>query len=179
MKLLKLKPKKLTLRTMILLEKKGLIKRFKPTKNVLEVKKGKDAVDILYTTSTKFGSHKLICVGKNFTKIQLNTHPDNEDFIIFNPTNYKFKPLYLIIGLNKYKIIEKKAKNNTLTSKDILAIELVYNNPKLSLFTMLKGTPHCEITVEGKRKHPIFFVTEPTKLTWHILDIQDYKLELF
>ena len=81
--------------------------------------------------------------------------------------------------VNNYKIIENKAKNDTLTTNDILALELVYNNPKLSLFTMLKGTPHCEITKEDLGKPPIFFVTEPTNLTWHILNIYKYHLKLY
>jgi len=179
MKILKLKPQKLTYKTLLMLEKKGLIKTFTPPKNVLNTKKDKDSVNILYKTLPKYGTHKLICVAKNLTQITLNTHPDNEDFIIINPTNYKFKPLYLIIGLYNYKIIENKAKNDTLTTNDILALELVYNNPKLSLFTMLKGTPHCEITKEGLRKPPVFFVTEPTNLTWHILNIHKYHLKLY
>lgn len=178
MKTLYLKPKKVNHKILLMLEKMGLIKTFSLPKTVLNIKKDTDVVEVMYKTLPKYGSHKLICVGKNISKIQLNTHPENEDFIIINPTNYKFKPLYLIIGLHNYKIIEKKAKNDTLTQKDILALELVYNNPKLSLFTMLKGTPHCEITKNSFGKPPVFFVTEPTKLTWHILNLYDYQLEL-
>ena len=173
-----LKPQKLTYKILFMLEKKGLIKTFVPPKDIYNTKKGTDSVKIIYKTMPKYGTHKLICVCKNITNIMLNTHPDNEDFLIINPTNKKFKPLYLIIGLYNYKIIENKAKKNILTEKDILALELVYNNPKISFFTMLKGTPHCEITQKGGKNPPIFFVTEPSNLTWHILNIYKYNIEL-
>lgn len=179
MKKLQLKPQKINEKIIRILEKKGLIKTLLPQKNFYNLKKNTDKVETIYSTSPQFGSHKLICVGKNITKIVLNTHSDNEDFLIINPTKYKFKPLYLIIGLHHYKVIEEKFRKDTITNEDILALELEYNNPILSFFTMLKGTPHCEVTSHNHNgKAPVFFVTEPTNLKMYILNTYNYQISL-
>lgn len=178
MKTIFLKPTKATPQIFSSLEKRNLIKTFKPTKKVLNVKPGHGAVDVLYSSAPQFGTHKLICVGLNITNIKLNYHPENEEFIIVKNTKDKVKPLFLIIGLQKYNILEKKAKNGKLSSKDFLALRLEYNNPKTGIFTMLKYTPHCEITLPGNTAHPYFFVTEPTDIKMNYLNLPDYELIL-
>lgn len=177
MKKIILKPLPATEQSFNYLEKLNLIKTLNFSKNMLKPK-GSD-VEVIYQTSHKYGTHKLICVAKTITEIKLTYHPDNEDVILLNPTKIKFKPLYLIIGLYNYKIIEKKAQLGTLSDSDILAVELKYNHPKLSFFTILKNVPHCEITLPGKKNlHPIFFVTEPSKLTMYTLKLNNYDIEL-
>lgn len=177
---LKLKPVVASERLFAVLEEKGLIRRLKPTQKIIENHKVQGMVDVMYASSPEFGSHKLICVGlsKNSTQINLNTHPDNEEFIIMDSTRVNFNPLYIIIGLHKHKELEEKARSKQLSQKDFLAIRLKYNDPATSIFTMLKDTPHCEITENKNGNPPIFFVTEPTGLTMNYPDLADYKLGL-
>ncbi len=178
MKTIALKPRKVTASILLQLEKCGVIKTFTPSPKVLKLKKGTDgAVETIYTTAPRYGTHKLICVGKNATDIVLTTHPDSEDFLIINTTAQRHKPLYLIVGLYKQKEFERRARKGLLGSKDILALELEYNSA-LSAFTMLKDTPHCEVTVPGKGMHPVFFVTEPSDFAMCCLELPDYKFIL-
>ena len=145
---------------------------------MLNLKPGTDVVETIYTSAPRYGSHKLICVGKNITKIRLSSHPDNEEFIIINPCKRKFKPLFLIIGLEKHEALEKKAKSGRLTVKDIIALKLKYNDPETSFFIMMKSTPHWEATVPGKGPAPVFFVTEPAQLKMNYLNTGSYRLLL-
>ena len=178
MKILKLRPINITPLIISSLEHRGLVRAFRPTPKALRVGEGKCIVEKIYSTARRFGTHKLICVGKNETKITLTTHPDNEDFIVINPTGYKFKPLYLIIGLGAKKDLERKARAGQLKARDIMALRLKYNDPKICAFTMLKDTPHCEVTVPGSGKAPVFFVTEPSDFKMARVNLHKYQLGL-
>ena len=59
-----------------------------------------------------------------------------------------------------------------------MALQLKYNDYRTSLFVMMKDTVHCEVTVPGKAKHPVFFVTEPTNLGVQKIDLSPYHLQL-
>jgi len=161
MKIIDLKPMDMTPAVMRRLEKLGLVRAFRPTPASLRVKEGGCVVDKVYATAARFGTHKLICVGTNETRIGLTTHPDNEDFIVINSGRHKFKPLYLVIGLDGPGGLERKAKTGRLSGRDVLALRLGYDDPETCAFTMLKNTPHCEVTLPGPGKAPVFFVTEP------------------
>lgn len=180
MDILKLKPVNITYEILCFLETKQLVRTLRPTLKILQNHSAGGMVDTIYTSATEFGTHKLICVGlsANSTQIELNSHPDNEEFIIINNTFTKFKPLYMAIGLHKHNILEEKAKNKELTSDDIMLLRLKYNDAKTSIFTMLKDTPHCELTTKEDGIHPIFFVSEPSNLTMNYLQIASYKLAL-
>lgn len=179
MKILQLKPADVTPAILARLERRGSIRTFKPGKKALNVKEGKCVVEKIYSTAPRFGAHKLICVGKNETRIALTTHPDNEDFIVMNPTGHKFKPLYLIIGLDSRKNLERKARDGRLSARDMIALRLKYNDPKVSLFTMLKDTPHCEVTVPGKGAGPVFFVTEPADFRMAHVKLHNYENSIY
>lgn len=178
MKIIELKPVPVSPRILQLLDRKGLIRTFRPPAKVFGLKPGTGVVDVVYATHSRYGSHKLICVGKNETEIRLTTHPDNEEFFIINNTKKKFKPLYLIISLHRERELSRRAQDGRISSKDILALELKYNDCSLSLFTMLKGTPHCEVTIPGAQEAPVFFVTEPTNLTMKVVDLAGWKPRL-
>ena len=164
MKIIDLTPVVVTPGIIRRLERLGLMRAFRATPRSLCVKEGSCVVDKVYATAPRFGTHKLICVGKNEPQIGLTTHPDNEDLIVINPGGYKFKPLYLIVGLDSAKNLARKAKLGRLSGRDILALRLRYDNPKTCAFTMLRNTPHCEVTLPGPGKAPVFFVTEPNGL---------------
>jgi hypothetical protein len=159
-----LKPVKSSTKVFKYLEKKGLISVLKPTDKALKTRTKTGTVDILYTSNKRFGSHRLMCIGKRTKKVQLCYHFDNEDFIFINPGNIDYQKLYLIFALDKIDVFGKKLKKNLLNSKDFVAVEIVYNDPNLSFFTMLKKTVHCEVVKDEDKQHPVFFVTESSDL---------------
>jgi len=59
-----------------------------------------------------------------------------------------------------------------------MALKLKYNHPVLSIFTMLKGTPHFEVAGRGRKEAPVFFVTEPSRLKLCSVRLAGYRLEL-
>ena len=159
-----LKPVKSSIKVFKYLEKKGLISVLKPTDKALKTRTKTGTVDILYTSNKRFGSHRLMCIGKRTKKVQLCYHFDNEDFIFINPGNIDYQKLYLVFALDKIDVFNKKLSKNLLSSKDFVAVEIVYNDPKLSFFTMLKKTVHCEVVKDEDKQHPVFFVTESSNL---------------
>lgn len=175
MEIIKLKPVTVTSKILSFLERRNLIRTLKPTKRVLNSKSKRGALGTIYSSSLKFGSHRLICIKPDLAKIKLNSHPDNEDFIIINNTANKFRPLYMVIGLHKHRLLEEKAKNKKLIKDDFIFLRLRYNDPKTSIFTMLKDTPHCEFILPGDGPTPIFFVAEPGRLKMRVLKLDGYK----
>ncbi len=160
-----LKPVKSDTKIFGLLEKKGLIKTFKPTKKALGTKKRNGCVDILYTSRKSFGAHRFMCIGKKNKKVQLCYHLDNEDLFFLNPQNTDYAKLYVVFALDKTDNFSKKLKNETLTNKDFITIEICFNDAKLSFFSILKGTVHCEIINKNQQKqHPVFFASEASEL---------------
>lgn len=159
-----LKPVKSSIKVFKYLEKKGLISVLKPTDKALKTRTKTGTVDILYTSNKRFGSHRLMCIGKRTKKVQLCYHFDNEDFIFINPLNTDYQKLYLVFALDKIDVFSKKLSENLLSSKDFVAVEIVYNDPNLSFFTMLKKTVHCEVVKDEDKQHPVFFVTESSDL---------------
>ena len=159
-----LKPVKSSTKVFKFLEKKGLISVLKPTDKALKTRTKTGTVDILYTSNKRFGSHRLMCIGKRTKKVQLCYHFDNEDFIFINPGNIDYQKLYLVFALDKIDVFSKKLSKNLLSSKDFVAVEIVYNDPSLSFFTMLKKTVHCEVVKDEDKQHPVFFVTESSDL---------------
>ena len=161
---IKLKPVKPSIKVFNYLEKKGLISVLKPTDKAIKTRTKTGTVDVLYTSNKRFGSHRLMCIGKRTKKVQLCYHFDNEDFIFINPSNVDYQKLYLVFALDKIDVFGKKLSENLLSEKDFVAVEIVYNNPNLSFFTVLKKTVHCEIVEDENKQHPVFFVTESSNL---------------
>lgn len=164
-----LKPVKAGEKIFNFLERKNLISVLKPTEKALKTKKKNGAVDVLYTSRKSFGGHRLMCIGKKNTKVQLCWHSDNEDLFFLNPLNMDYRKLYLIFALDKLDVFNKKFLKNNLKDKDFIAVEVSYNNPNLSFFSILKKTVHCEIIEskiesEIKKQHPVFFVSESSEL---------------
>ena len=159
-----LKPVKSSTKVFKFLEKKGLISVLKPTDKALKTRTKTGTVDILYTSNKRFGSHRLMCIGKRTKKVQLCYHFDNEDFIFINPGNIDYQKLYLIFALDKIDVFSKKLSKNLLSSKDFVAVEIVYNDPNLSFLKKKKKTVHCEVVKDEDKQHPVFFVTESSDL---------------
>jgi hypothetical protein len=171
-----LKPVKSSTKVFNFLEKKGLISVIKPTEKAIKTRTKTGTVDILYTSNKKFGSHRLMCIGKRTKKVQLCYHFDNEDFMFINPSNTDYQKLYLVFALDKINAFNKKLSENLLTGKDFVAVEIVYNDPKLSFFTMLKKTVHCEVVKDEDKQHPVFFVAESSNLKNNKIRHKDLKI---
>ncbi|MBP7652799.1 hypothetical protein KA977_05210 [Candidatus Dependentiae bacterium] len=172
-----LTPVEMSLSLLNMLESKKLIQTLKPTQKILNLQPNSgNCVDLIYSSDIQFGSHKLICIGLNSSTVKLNSHPDNEEFILLNSTNLIFKPLYLIIGLLKHDEFQNKIYEKKLSAEDLIAIKLKFNDPVLSIFTMLKQTVHCEVTDTSDKQCPIFFVTEPSSLKQNFIDASHYKI---
>ncbi|MCL1971399.1 MAG: hypothetical protein FWG57_00190 [Endomicrobia bacterium] len=173
-----LEPQKVSLSLFTALEKLKLIKLIRPAKKTLETKTKTGTVSKFYVSSAKSGAHSLMSVGKRTQDIKLSWHGDNEDFLLINPLNLKFKKLYLIISYLKKTAFLKKLTARKISKKDFAAIELEFNNPRLSFFIMLKNTVHCEITDNSKGQHPVFFVTEPSGLESNKIKMKNFDIRL-
>jgi hypothetical protein len=173
-----LNPVKASLKLFKELEKKKLIRLLRPTEKTVNTKTKTGAVSKFYVSSKKFGTHTLMCVGKRTLDIRLSYHDDNEDFVLINPLGLKFKKLYLVLSFFKGAQFIKKFLSKKLEKKDLIAIELEFDNPQLSFFTMLKGSVHCEITDASKGQHPVFFVSEPSRLKDNKLTRSLYDIKL-
>ncbi|MFH1415057.1 MAG: hypothetical protein ABIH89_03095 [Elusimicrobiota bacterium] len=160
------------------LEDRDLLMRFSPPERLTQLQQGEDGIDTLYISEPEYGSHKLACIGKNTTEIKLASHPDNEEFILVNPTAIEYKPLILIVGLYKHPFFQEKAEKRMLDADCLVAIEMKYNDPGTSFFTMLKNTPHWEVTMPGTGPAPVFFVTEPAGLQMPFIDLNGYSISI-
>jgi len=179
MKEIVLNPVKPSEKIFKLLEKKNLIKRIMPTKKALETKTRTGAVDIFYTSRNIYGAHRLMCIGKRTKFIRFCCHKDNEDFLFLNPQNTDYARLYLVFALDKIYTFSAKLKKEILTNKDFVAVEISYNDPNFSFFTLIKDTVHCEVISSENKQHPVFFVTEPSKLKNNKLDHKNIKFSIF
>ena len=178
LKTLKINPVKITPKLLDKLEKLGLITQLKYTPESVKTKEPNGIVDEIYRTERRFGPQKLICVAKKQTHIEMTIHGDREELLMLNGAGFKFKPLYLIIAMDKIKVFNRKVKEGKLAGKDVIAVELKYNDPAVCVFIMNAGVPHCEVTLPGKGQHPLFFVTEPANLSFSVIRTPGYKLNL-
>jgi hypothetical protein len=177
MKILKLIPQKATPRILDYLERKKLIRTFKPPRAVAFSQAKNGAMDTIYCSHRRWGAHKLICVKKNSSEISLNFHPGNEEFIIIDNKGTKFRPLCIVMGLLKQKELLKKFKKGKLEKTDFIAVVFEHNDHKTCIFTMLRDTVHCEVALPGKGQGPVFFVAEPSRLKLSRFKTKGYKLE--
>lgn len=159
------------------LEQRGLVRRFAPTTELLETPEGMVKAEATYVADQKFGAHMLICVAFNRSEVQLATHHNNEEFLLVNEGREQ-KPLILVVGMHRESEFQELVSSGQLTTDDVWAIELKFNDPSLSFFTMNAMTPHCEWTVPGPEPANIFYVTEPSATGIHPIDMGDYAVEV-
>ena len=159
------------------MEELKLIQRFLPAQKVVNAAPGSVEVDRVYETDPKFGSHMLICVGFNKSTVELAYHSDREDFLLINEGRDQ-KPLILVIALKPADEFMELVASQRLTSDDLLALELKFNDPRLSFFTMNGYTPHCEWTPPGPEPANVFYVTEPNDLDMQPVPLGDYSIDI-
>lgn len=172
-----LQPRKLTKKILLDLEKRGLVVLLKPTPKIIDAPE-KDCVEPIYVSSPASGPHQLLCVRKNTTHIRLTTHSDNEELIFITSQGADVKPLYVVIAKHPLPTLREKAEKGTLAADDVLALEVAFNDPETIIFTILKETPHCEITVPGPGEAPVFYVTEPASMEMRYIDLPQIAFSL-
>jgi hypothetical protein len=177
MKELTLIVRPMTEEAMAALEERRLLQRLLPPSGVLETPERAVKVEHIYTADPQFGSHMLICVGFNRSKVELAIHPDREEFILINEGREQ-KPLILVIGLHPEPEFQRLVSTGQLTADDVWALEMKFNDPRLSFFTMNGFTPHCEWTMPGPGPASVFFVTEPSGLDIRPINMGDYTLKI-
>ncbi|MGE5309195.1 MAG: hypothetical protein ACM3OC_08930 [Deltaproteobacteria bacterium] len=178
MRTIRLTPRDADSRTLSLLEQRALIKTLAPTPKISRLPHGAAAADAVYSSAPRFGGHKLLCVRPDSDRVKLNSHPDNEEFILIDPSGARGRPLYMLVGLSPHAVLEKKAQAGTLSEKDFVLLRMKFNDSRASVFTMLKDTVHCEIVFPGTGKAPVFFVTEPARLPMDLLRLPGYSFQL-
>ena len=159
------------------LERRNLIKRFRPSQRIIDAAPGTIEVDRVYETDPAFGSHMLICAGFNKSTVDLAFHSDQEDFLLINEGRVQ-KPLILVLVLKSETEFQELVSTQGLSSKDLLALELKFNDPRLSFFTMNSHTLHCEWTVPGPGPANVFYVTEPSDLDIQPVSLGDYSIKI-
>jgi hypothetical protein len=178
MKLLTIKAVPITASILYSLEKSGLIRTLKATPNVLQCRSPKGTVGTIYRSGKKSGTHKLISIRCTTEKGKLNFHTDNEEFLLVNSNAKKFSSLYMVVCLHKNEVLAGKINNKQLCENDFIALRLKYNDPCVSIFSMLKGTAHFELAAKNRKQAPVFFVSEPSELKMHLVKMPGYEIAL-
>lgn len=169
-----IKSVKMTPEAMQDLEDRGLIIRITPSRDDhrLDILGGTGKGEHLYKSDVKYGSHSLVaCTIDNTTFSSFATHPDNEEFILLGGENER--PMYLLICYLSEEELKKKMKDGTLSGNDFVCLDCVFNDPYVSFFTMIRGTPHGECAY-GDGRAATFYVTEGSSLPLDKINIYDY-----
>jgi hypothetical protein len=166
-------PQEMTKEVMMDLEKRGLIIRLCPGNHRLDVENGEGKGEFIYTSDKQYGPHSLVNVAiDNTTFSSFGIHPDNEEFLLLGGKNEK--QLYLLIALCENEEFNKKISEKSIGTRDFTCLEVTYNNPEVSFFTMLKNIPHGEAVRDEEGLAATFYVTEPREMPLVKSDLKDY-----
>ncbi len=171
------KPVKATEEIMAFLEEKRVITRICPGHDPLMTREGESRCETVYSTDSRFGPHKLICVTINTTEPRnFMYHSDKEDFMLIDKPG--MTGLILTVSLAAKDELILKIEAGTLSADDFLSIICEVNNPYLSFFTMNPYYPHVETCVTPSDTPPSFYVGEPRDLDENLMDLRGYQLEI-
>jgi hypothetical protein len=162
---------------MLALEERGLIQGLLPARMQEAAAEPGVLVEELYATAPLFGPHRLIRVEFDRSTVELAYHSDREDLLLING-GARQKPLILVITLHPADELKRRIAHGRLSAEDVWALELKFNDPRLSFFTMNGFTPHCEWTPPGPGARSVFFVTEPKDLDMHAVDTGEYAVSV-
>ena len=173
--ILHLPPVPMTPAVMADLEQRNLIIRLGAHRHDLPAAPGQTLDRPIYKSAERFGPHMLISVTVNRVPFaDFATHPDNEDFLLVgDPAT---KPLYLVVALMRRAELEAKVAAGTLGVADFVCLEVRWNDPEVSFFTMLADVPHGEAITAVAGRCPTFYVTEGRDLPNELIDFGRYEL---
>ena len=159
------------------LEARGLIVRLAPGNHQIPVGPGEAIGRPVYQAEARHGGHMLLACTINQPGFQrFGWHEVPEEFLLLGPTDAE--PLYLAFFLGKNTDLQEKIHRQTLGEADFLCLQLRFNDPECSFFTMNPGVPHGEGVARSSERPPSFYVTEPSGTTLCRPDWGDYRLEL-
>jgi hypothetical protein len=172
---LALVPTAMTPACMADLEQRNLIIRLGAHRHDLPSQPGQTLDRPIYRSAERYGPHMLISVTVNrvpFTDFA--THPDNEEFFFLgDPAT---KPLYLVVALMRREQLCEKVRLGTLCAEDFICLQVTWNDPEVSFFTMLADVPHGEAISCEEGRPPTFYVTEGRDLPNDLVDLRPYAL---
>lgn len=160
-----------------MLEKRGVIRRLKPTRDRIKVNKGDSAYKEIYHSDEKFGAHKLIAVTtNNHIPTKFVYHNDREEFLIID--HHESEALVLIVANDEAAVMNQKIETKSLSEADFTAVILPKNHPEYSFFTMNPKFAHTEVCLIESDNPPSFYVTEALNIDEIPLDLMTYKLRI-
>jgi hypothetical protein len=68
-----------------------------------------------------------------------------------------------------------KVKNKMFGENDLFIVEMIFNHPEFSCFTINPNILHGEFTDRGSDANPMFFVTEPSKMDTNFVKVEEIK----
>ena len=174
-KIVNLIPRAISKEALMELDARGLVMVFKPTELTLNPPGEDNVGEALYVSDPAYGPHRLIAVGVNKSHVRLGVHGDNEEFLI-PEQDEDVKPVYLVICHLPEAEIGRQDREGRLTESDFTCLSL-YPAPRgAEMFTMLKGTVHCEATMPGPGKIGCFYVTESSDLNVNWVDLENTEI---
>lgn len=157
------------------LEQRQLIIRLGARRHDLPAAPGQTLDRPLYRTADRYGPHMLISVTVNRVPFaDFATHPDNEDFLLLGDP--QTNPLYLVVALMRRAELVAKIAAGTVTSADFVCLQVRWNDPEVSFFTMLADVPHGEAVTRHDGRSPTFYVTESRDLPNDLIDFGAFEL---
>ena len=175
-KLIEVKALEMTPDVMQDLEDRRAIIRLAPGRHAAPAPSGETADTLVYRSDRASGPHQLIAVSINTTVLDnFGAHSDNEEFLLIgDPAT---KPMYILVVVCSLVELKQKIASGALESSDFVALRAKFNDAEVSFFTMLRGVPHGEATVDGEGKPASFYVTEPAELETDFTDFGDYLVQ--
>jgi hypothetical protein len=178
MNCLELSPVPITKQVLAELDRRNLVRLFKPTPLTQNPPPGQNIAEPLYVSGVEFGPHRLIAVGINQDRVRLGVHSDHEEFLIPDHDS-AVRPVYLVIAYLSAAELRARDAAGALSVSDFICLDL-YPCPRgAEMFTMLPGTVHCELT-DSTAEGPFgcFYVTEPHGLdiTWIDLAGTEFRM---
>ena len=177
MKTININPVRMTPQLMQMLEDRGLIIRLCPSRHRKDVQTHDCVGTDLYISAPGTGSHKLIAVTVDRIEFSMfGCHEDNEEFLLLGGEGEK--PMYLLVALHKKQELLGKIRDGTLSADDFICLECVFNDARVSFFTMLKDVPHGEATKDDGGLPASFYVTEPSGMGLEVMDLGEYRFRM-
>ena len=174
MKKIEITAVKATPKLMDEMEKKGLLRKLKPSKACLTVPEGEQVVERVELAGKGTGPWQMLAVACNRVKLDhLAAHGDIESWLYWS-AEPSSKPLLYVVATCPSDEFEKKANEGKLTAKDFIALELLPNNAETSYFTVPGGVFHDELTYPGPGVGPVLYVPEPSEMGHKSVSLKDY-----
>jgi hypothetical protein len=174
---LRVQARRATPQLMAELEKKGLLRRLRPSERAKAAREGDHVVERIELAAEDTGPWQMLAVTCHRIRLEfMTTHADAESWIFCDAPNVK--PLLYVVSPLPEAEFERRVRANELTPDDILAIELRPNDPETSFFTVPGGVVHDEQTYRGPGRAPTFYVPEPSRMGYNKIVLDGYDVEI-